>query len=99
MPQPRQRLLLDLAHPLARDPEQRADLFERHRLLALEAEIESQDLRLALFEGRENALDRFCEGVLEDLVVGTGILGVGEIVEQLVVFARGEWCVEREMRL
>src|SRR2546426_11009678 len=36
VPQPRQRLLLYLAHALARDPEQRADLLQRHRVLAVE---------------------------------------------------------------
>src|SRR5207245_9687403 len=76
--QPRQRLFLDLADALARDAQQRADLFEGHRLLAFEAEIEPQDLRLAVLERRQHFLDGFSKGVLEDLVVGTGVLGVGQ---------------------
>src|SRR5512137_912058 len=39
-------LLLDLADPFAGDAQQRADLLERHRLLAVEPEVEPQDLRL-----------------------------------------------------
>src|SRR5438094_1040 len=59
----------------------------------------TQDVGLAVFEGREHFLDRLGEGVLEDLVVGTGVLGVGEIVEQLVVLARCERRIEGEVRL
>src|SRR5690606_19299287 len=47
VPEPRQRLLLDLPHPLARDPEPRADLLQRHGLLAVQAEVQAQALRLA----------------------------------------------------
>src|SRR5438309_6116347 len=61
--QPSQRLFLDLADPLARDAQQRADLFEGHRLLPFEAEVEPQDLRLAVLERREHFLDRLGEGV------------------------------------
>src|SRR6266511_4174013 len=49
----RERLLLDLPHPLPRDAEQRADLLERHGLLALEPEVEAQDSRLPLLERPE----------------------------------------------
>src|SRR6478672_10148469 len=56
--QARQRLLLDLPHALARDAEQRTDLFERHRLLAIEAEVQTQDLGLALLQAGERLLDR-----------------------------------------
>jgi hypothetical protein len=48
--QPRERLFLDLPHPLARDPQERADLLERHRLLVIQPEIQAQDLRLTLFQ-------------------------------------------------
>src|SRR5256885_13919523 len=54
----RQRLFLDLPHAFAGYAEQRADLLERHRLLALQSEIQSQDLRLALLECRQDSLDR-----------------------------------------
>src|ERR1700688_306453 len=50
VPQARQGLLFDLSHPLARDAEQRPDLFQRHRLLSLEPEAEAQDLGLAVLE-------------------------------------------------
>ncbi len=40
----RQRLFLDLPHALASNAEQRADLLERHRLLAIEPEVQAQDL-------------------------------------------------------
>src|SRR5207249_10827887 len=66
----RQRLLFDLSHPLARDAEQRADLLERHGLLPLEAEIQPEDLGLALLERPQHFFDGLGEGVLEDLIVG-----------------------------
>src|SRR2546429_408851 len=97
--QPRQGLLFHLSHPLPRDPGQGPDLLEGHRLLTLEAEIEVQDLGLPFLQGREHFLDRLGQGVLEDLVVGTGVLRVGEVVEQLVVLARGQGGVQREVRL
>src|SRR5256886_14727506 len=57
--QPSQCLFLDLADPLARDAQQRADLFEGHRLLPFEAEVEPQDLRLAVLEiGRASCRER-----------------------------------------
>ena len=55
MPQSRQRLLLNLAHPLARNPQQAADLLERHRVLSLEPEIQAQNLGFALFQRGEHA--------------------------------------------
>src|SRR5260370_1356819 len=39
------------------------------------------------------------EAIGEDLVVGAGVLGIGEVVEQLIVLPRGEGGVEREMGL
>src|SRR2546430_15357309 len=95
----RQRFLLDLPYPLAGDAEQRADLLERHGVLPLEAEIQPENLGLALLERGQNFFDGPCEGVLEDLIVGSGIRRVGKVVEQLVVFTRSERRVEREMRL
>src|SRR5687768_15540559 len=72
--QPRQRLLLDLPHPLARDPEERADLLERQRRLAAEPEVEAEDPRLAVPEGGERLADRLREGALVQLLVGRGAL-------------------------
>ena len=46
-----QGFLLDLTHPLAGDTQQATDLLQSHRLLALEPEVQSQDLGFSLFEG------------------------------------------------
>src|SRR6266496_319854 len=73
VPQPRQRLLLDLPHALAGDAELRADLLERHRVLSFQPEVQTQDLGLAILERAEHLLDGFGEGVLEDLVVGARV--------------------------
>src|SRR2546429_9518478 len=76
----RQRLFLDLPHAFAGYAEQRADLLERHRLLALQSEIQSQDLRLPVLEGRHHSLDPLRQGVPEDPVLGTRVPGARETV-------------------
>ena len=53
VPELEQRFLLDLANALASDPKQRPDILESHRIFAIEPEIQSQDLRLSLFQARE----------------------------------------------
>src|SRR5206468_1154936 len=88
MPQAGQRLLLDLPHPLAGDAQEGADFLEGHRLAAVQPEVQAQDLRLALLEMGERFLDRLGERLLERLLVGCRIERVGEVVEELVVFAR-----------
>src|SRR5690606_6101400 len=51
VPEPGERLLLDLANALAGDAEQGANLFERHRIAALfEAVVEANDAGLAFLE-------------------------------------------------
>src|SRR4051812_39808710 len=45
-----QRLVLDLADALAGQADAEADLLERHRVLAVEAVAELEDLRLALVD-------------------------------------------------
>src|SRR5690606_25797005 len=52
-----QRLLLDLADALAREPEPLAHLDERERLLVPDAEVEPGDLGLARVQRRERPLD------------------------------------------
>src|SRR6266511_1605010 len=99
VPQPRQGLLLELPHPLARDAEQRSDLLERHRPLALEPEVEPQDRRLAVLERGQHPFDRLGQGMLEDLVVGAGIGSVGQVVEQLVVLAGRQGSIEGQVGL
>ena len=39
-------------------PSSDADLLERHRLLAVEPEVQAQNLRLALLQVRQRLLDR-----------------------------------------
>src|SRR2546428_9880112 len=68
----RQRLFLDLPDALPRDTEQRADLLERHGLLALQPEMQAEDLRLPLLEGPQHPPARFGAGVLEALAAGPG---------------------------
>ena len=50
--QPGERFLFDLTNSLARDPEERSDLLQRHRLLTIQTEVQPQDLRLALLQAR-----------------------------------------------
>src|ERR1051325_693263 len=99
MTEPRQRLFFDLPHSLARDAEQGTDLFERHRLVTVETEIEPQNLRLTFLEVGERFFDRLGERLLEGLLVGRRVERVREVVEQLVVLARRERRIEREMGL
>ena len=99
MPETREGLLLDLTHPLARDAKLRADLLERHRLRPINPEVQPQDLRLALLEAAEGILDRFGERLLEGLLVGRGVVRIGQIVQQAVVLARGQRRIERQVHL
>ena len=99
MPQPAERLLLDLPDAFPRDAEQRADLLECHRLLAVQAEVQPEDAGLALLEGPEGLLDGGGEGAVVRLVVGPGRELVREVVEQPIVLARRDGRVEREVRL
>src|SRR3989442_4276043 len=62
--EPRQRLLLQLPDPFARDAELRADLLERHGLLPFQPKIEAQDASLTFLQRGEHRLDRFRERVL-----------------------------------
>src|SRR4051794_16459227 len=94
-----QRLLLDLPHPLPGDAQQAPDFLERHRLGPVQAKVEAEDLGLALLQRGEDLLDRFGQSVLEGLGVGAGVLGVGQVVEELVVFAGSERRVEGKMIL
>src|SRR6266480_3448530 len=94
-----QGFLFQLPDPFPCDAQLRADLFERHRLLTFETEIQPENPRFPLLQRREHRLDRFGQRVLEDLDVGTRIRRVGQVVEQFVVFARRERRVEREVRL
>ena len=45
-----QRLLFDLSDTLSRDPQNLSDLLERHRVLLVQTEVESKDLRLTLLQ-------------------------------------------------
>jgi len=99
MPQSGECLLLDLSNALSRDPHHSANLLERHRVLAVESEVQAEDTRFAFLQGRQHFPDGIGEGSFERLLVRPGILGVGQLVEQFVVFAGREWRIQRKMGL
>src|SRR5207248_325928 len=77
-----QRVVLDLADPLARDAERAADLLERARLLALQAEAELDHLALALRQRVERLLDVLAAQRERGLLVGRlGRLVLDEVAE------------------
>src|SRR4051794_19138475 len=77
-----QGVVLDLADPLARDVERAADLLERARAAAREAEAHLDDLALALRQGRERAMDVLLAQVLRgDLERRLGRLVLDEVAE------------------
>src|SRR5678815_349142 len=85
MPEAGQRLFLDLADPFPRDAEHAADLLQRHGLGAVEPEVEPQHLGFAFLEGGQHFLDGLGKRVLEGLGIRSRVLGIGQIVEELVV--------------
>ena len=74
MSQARERFFLDLPNPLARYTHQAPDLFERHRFLILQAEVQLQYSGFAILEGLENLTDRLGEGVFKRFIVGSSRL-------------------------
>src|SRR3712207_8439801 len=52
------------------------------------SEVEPEDLGFALLERAQYLFDRLRERVLERLRIGSGVLGVGEVIEELVVLDR-----------
>src|SRR3954451_15294418 len=77
-----QRVVLDLADPLARDAELAADLLERARLLALESEAELDHLALALGQRAERSLDVLApQRELRGVVRRLGLVVLDEVAE------------------
>src|SRR5215207_2354410 len=77
-----QRVVLDLADPLARDAEGAADLLERARLFAVQPEAELDHLPLPLGERRERVVDvRPAERERRGLVGRLGVLILYEVAE------------------
>src|SRR5919205_3276327 len=77
-----ERVVLDLADPLARDVERAADLLERPRAPAGEAEAHLDDLALALRQRRQRAVDVLLAQVLRgDLERRLGRLVLHEVAE------------------
>src|SRR5262249_48942368 len=66
-----ERLALDLPHALAREPDDLADLLQRHRFLALAQSVaQAQDRRLALVDALEQLLQPTEQVGLLDLLLG-----------------------------
>src|SRR5690606_24541132 len=69
-------LALDLAHALARETEQLADLVEGARLAVVQAEAQPDDLLFALVEGREHAAHVTVQQAGDHRGLGRGGLGI-----------------------
>src|SRR3954469_10086705 len=77
-----QRVVLDLADALAGDVEGAADLLQRPRAAAGQAEAHLDDLALALGQGRQRAVDVLLAQVLRrDLKRRLGRLVLDEVAE------------------
>src|SRR5438094_10638537 len=70
--QPLQRAVAQLADALARDAEHAADLFQRMLAPAVEAEIEAQNLGVALLQRVQRRLDLVREEAVHRLLLGVG---------------------------
>ena len=99
MPQTTQGLLLDLPHPLARDAELQADFLEGERLVLVEAEIHAENACLALLQLVQGALDGLHHRMLDHLLLGRRVLGVGEVIAEAVVLAGRHGSVQRHVPL
>src|SRR4051794_18240943 len=73
---------LDLAHPLARDPELAADRLERSRVaVAVQAVAELQHLAIAVRQVGERAMQQALLEADGDLLLGRGLLAGEQIAE------------------
>ena len=91
MAETHQGLLLDLPNPLPGNPHERPDLLEGHRLLIVQPEVQTKNLGLPFFQLRKRVVVR--------VILGSGGVLVGQVVEQPMVFAGRDQSVQREMRL
>src|SRR5690606_33379148 len=73
----------DLADPLARYAQQRADLLERPLLPVVETVVQVEDLALALGQvGLEHGLEEVPAGGGLDVLLDLGALGAGEALTE-----------------
>src|SRR5215216_1575555 len=101
--EPRERVLLELADPLARETEPAADLLERDRAVVREAEAELDHAPLPLRKRGHRLPDRLAAQQLVRLLVRGGLLGRDEladcrstvITDGLVEDGRGQRRLER----
>src|SRR3954449_4167977 len=95
-----QRVVLDLADALARDAEGAADLLERLRRAALQAEAERDDLPLAERQRMEGLLDVLpAEAELRRVERALGRLVLDEVAEARVLFLADRLLeADRELR-
>src|SRR5581483_960695 len=93
--EPRERLALELAHPLARQVELLADRLERPRL-ALEPEAELEDPPLPLRQRVERLAHALPAKRLLGLVEGIGGLAVREQVAELALVVGADRLVQRD---
>src|SRR3712207_531000 len=94
-----QRLVLDLADPLARDVERAADLVERPRVLAAEAVAQLEHAPLAVGE----VLERLAQRLLGEYLRGAVVRGLGPLVgdelAELGLLLVADRLLERDRRL
>src|ERR1019366_3272495 len=94
-----ERLVLDLADPLARDIERTADLIERARVLAAEAVAQLDNAPLAVAEVLERVSQGFIGEDLHGALVGRlGLLGDDELAELGLLLATDR-LLQRNRRL
>src|SRR5690606_14192556 len=86
MPQAAQRLALDLADALARQPELLPDFFQRVRAAVLQAEAQPQNARLASGQRAEHFLNLFAQEVLVGDLRGGRCGEVFDKAAELAVF-------------
>src|SRR5665213_3023982 len=94
-----QRTVLDLANTLTRDTEHISNYLERHRLVAVQAEVHAQYASFTRLEYEKRLMHRLDERLFEHLFVGEKPIRVCKMVDERVVLARRHWRVEREMRV
>src|SRR3954452_15782918 len=78
----RERLLLDLANALRGDAEPAAGLAQRRGLLAAEPEAQLDHVALPLGQARDGHLHGGGAGVLDDLVLHSGLLSGDQVAER-----------------
>ena len=73
---------LQLPHAFASEPHDRTDLLQRHRFVAIQTEVESKDVTLAIIQVFERSGNLIGYIPLEEGRIRPVLLGVGEHTEQ-----------------